>query len=96
MINALTQAGALIHADGDPVRSQSAPFVVNKDPEELLDILVDYYLQTLRQTDVTLDDATSLSWLLYADDAHGAAIAQRIDALKTRAPSESEPAESEE
>lgn len=96
VINALTQAGALIHADGDPVRSQSAPFVVNKDPEELLDILVDYYLQTLRQTDVTLDDATSLSWLLYADDAHGAAIAQRIDALETRAPSESEPAESEE
>ena len=97
MINALTQAGALIHADGDPVRSQTAPFVVNKDPEELLDNLVDFYLQTLQQTGVTLDDGLSLSWLLYADDAHEAAITERIAALATAALSEtSGPVEAEE
>ena len=97
VINALTQAGALIHADGDPVRSQTAPFMVNRDPEELLDNLIDFYLQTLQQTGVTLDDALSLSWLLYADDAHEAAITERIATLATAASSETrEPVEGEE
>ncbi len=81
VINALAQAGALRHADGNPVRSQSAPFNLEKDPEELLEILVEFYLATLRSTGVSLDDTTALSWLLYADDEHVDALAQRIAGL---------------
>jgi uncharacterized protein (TIGR00288 family) len=78
VLNGLAQAGALLHADGNPVRSQSAPFTVSKDPEELLDMLVDFYLVTLRSTGVELDDPMAISWLLYGDDEHAELMTQRI------------------
>lgn len=93
VINALMQAGVLLHADGDPVRSQSAPFTVSKDPEELLDVLITFYLKTLSTTGVTLDNTTSLSWLLYADDGHATAVQSRVDAMAQIANEEAEAAE---
>ena len=68
VINALAQAGTLLHADGNPVRSQSAPFEVNQEPEELLDRLLEFYLQTLAATGLSLNNPGALSQLLYADD----------------------------
>ena len=47
IVNALAQSGALMHADGKPVRSQSAPFTLDQDPEELLERQLDFYIQTL-------------------------------------------------
>lgn len=87
VINALAQSGALIHADGKPVRSQSAPFTLNKDPEELLDGLLDFYLQTLMATGLNLNNPTALSQLLYADDEHADEISERIDGFQTQPPS---------
>ena len=86
VINALAQAGALLHADGNPVRSQSAPFTVNKDAEELLELLANFYLETLQSTGVALDDATSLSWLLYADDSHDKSLSARARAITSQRP----------
>ena len=83
VINALAQAGTLLHADGNPVRSQSAPFEVNQEPEELLDRLLEFYLQTLAATGLSLNNPGALSQLLYADDDHAEELAQRIKVLPT-------------
>ncbi len=81
VINALAQAGTLLHADGNPVRSQSAPFELNQEPEELLENLLDFYLQTLAATGLSLNNPAALSQLLYADDDHEDEIAARIKGL---------------
>jgi uncharacterized protein (TIGR00288 family) len=81
VINTLFQAGALLHADGNPVRSNSAPFNIANEPEELLEKLVIHYLMTLRNAGVTLDDFQTLSQLLYADDEHADEIAALVTAL---------------
>jgi hypothetical protein len=78
LINALAQSGALMHADGNPVRSQSAPFTINKDPEELLEHLLNFYLTTLRATGLDLNNPTALSRLFYADDEHAQELADRV------------------
>ena len=81
VINAMAQAGTLLHADGNPVRSQSAPFEINQDPEEILDKLLDFYLQTLTATGLTLTNSTALSQLLYADDEHADELHDRLTRL---------------
>jgi len=81
VINTLFQAGALLHADGNPVRSNSAPFRIEHEPEELLEKLVVYYLTTLKGAGVSLDDPTTLSQLLYADDEHADELAAQVAAL---------------
>mgnify|MGYP002875928752 CR=1 FL=1 len=86
VINALAQAGTLLHADGNPVRSQTAPFEITQEPEELLESLLDFYLQTLAATGLSLNNPTALSQLLYADDEHENEIAARIKALPTPEP----------
>ena len=70
VITTLFQAGALLHADGNPVRSNSAPFRIDMEPEELLELLLRFYLKTLGGQGVSLDDPTVLSQLFYADDKH--------------------------
>ena len=81
VINGLAQAGTLLHADGNPVRSQSAPFEVTQEPEELLDRLLEFYMQTLTATGLTLNNPTALSQLFYADDEHTDELAERIKTL---------------
>ena len=81
VINTLFKAGALRHADGNPVRSNSAPFHIEQEPEELLDILIQFYLTTLRDEGCDLTDATALSQLFYADDEHADEMAQKVAEL---------------
>ena len=95
VINALAQAGTLLHADGNPVRSQSAPFEVTAEPEELLDRLLDFYLQTLTATGLPLNNPSALSQLLYADDEHADELAARIKSLPTPTPPTEMPKEEE-
>ena len=77
--------------DGNPVRSQSAPFEVNQEPEELLDRLLDFYLQTLAATGLSLNNPGALSQLLYADDDHAEELAERIKTLPTQETASTEP-----
>ena len=81
VVNGLAQAGTLRHADGDPVRSQSAPFTLNQEPEELLEALVGFYLMTLKSTGMELTDAKALSQLLYDDDEHSDELAEQVKLL---------------
>lgn len=95
VINALAQAGTLLHADGNPVRSQSAPFEINADPEELLERLLEFYLQTLSAAGLSLTNPAALSQLLYADDEHTDELAERIKTLPKPEPAPTK-ADSEE
>jgi hypothetical protein len=81
IINALAQAGALLHADGNPVRSASAPFTVENEPEELLGLLLDFYLTTLRSHGMDISNGNTLSSLFYGDDEHADEISSRVQQL---------------
>lgn len=70
VINALKTAGELRHASGEPVRSQSAHFTINKDAEELLDSLRYHFLWQLVELGADVDDSKALSLLLWGDEAH--------------------------
>ena len=48
IINGLVKAGALLHADGEPIRSASAPFVAPADAEALRHKLQDVVREVLR------------------------------------------------
>ena len=81
VINTLFKAGALRHADGNPVRSNSAPFRIEQEPEELLDMLILFYLTTLQNDGCDLTDSVTLSQLLYADDEHADELAAKVASL---------------
>ncbi|MFZ5476758.1 MAG: NYN domain-containing protein [Myxococcota bacterium] len=49
IVNALLKAGLLIHPDGEPVRTQAAPFVAPGSAEELLGALNAHVVATLRE-----------------------------------------------
>ncbi len=70
VIDALKLAGELKHTDGNPVRSRTANFTIDKDAEELLESLDHLYLETLADLGFGLDDARSLSLLLWGDEGH--------------------------
>ncbi len=92
VVNALAQAGLLLHPDGTPVRSPSAPFEIRNDPEELLSSLLVYYIKTLSAEGEDLSNTTELSHLLYGDDAHAEAIQEVVGGIESAAPP---PAEAE-
>ncbi len=70
VITALTQAGELLHADGSPVRSPSAPFLIEKEPEELLHSLAEFYVCKLLEAGEALESPEEISMLLYGDNSH--------------------------
>jgi uncharacterized LabA/DUF88 family protein len=86
VVNALAQAGLLLHPDGTPVRSPSAPFEIRKDPEELLEALLAFYIKTLRDTGEDVSNVTDLSRLLYGDEEHAESIRPVVDGLAEAAP----------
>jgi uncharacterized protein (TIGR00288 family) len=77
VLDALFKAGELIHADGNPVRSPSASFVVPKSADALLASLLNLYLRTILQAEKGELDSKALAELLLGD----AAEAQDIEAL---------------
>ncbi len=70
VLNALQAAGEFRHADGNPVRSSSAQFTLNKDAEELLQELRHFYLRTLIVKGEDVNNSEALSYLLWGDDKH--------------------------
>lgn len=97
VISALSQAGLLLHADGTPVRSPSAPFVLDKDPEELLHSLAVFYASTLLNSGEALDSAEGVSMLLYGDEGHtdvaASVLAQAREAASAEPKTPAEPVE---
>lgn len=77
VLDALFKAGELIHADGNPVRSPTASFVVPKNADALLLSLQSHYLKTLLHEENGPPDSKALAELLLGD----AADAQDIEAL---------------
>jgi uncharacterized protein (TIGR00288 family) len=77
VLDALFKAGELIHADGNPVRSPSASFVVPKNADALLLSLQSHYLKTILEEENGPPDSRALAELLLGD----AADAQDIEAL---------------
>jgi uncharacterized protein (TIGR00288 family) len=77
VLDALFKAGELIHADGNPVRSPTASFVVPKSADALLLSLQSHYLRTILDEEKGEHDSRALAELLLGD----AADAQDIEAL---------------
>jgi len=65
VFNALMRADILIHPDGNPVRSASAPFAIQRDALEINKALATVYLRVLYDTGAKLDDLALLSQLLF-------------------------------
>lgn len=55
VFNGLMRTGALLHRDGSPVRTASAPFTLEKTAEELNEALADIYVDELHQAKLDLD-----------------------------------------
>lgn len=70
VINALKYAGELVHTSGEPVRSNTAHFVLQKDAEDLLKAIRTLYVQILLDKGERLNDGHALSALLWNDDQH--------------------------
>jgi uncharacterized protein (TIGR00288 family) len=77
VLEALFRAGELIHADGNPVRSPTASFMVPKSADALLLALQSYYLKVILEEEKGEHDSKALAELLLGD----AADAQDIEAL---------------
>ena len=77
VLDALFKAGELIHADGNPVRSPTASFVVPKNADALLLSLQSHYLKTILHEENGQPDSKALAELLLGD----AADAQDIEPL---------------
>jgi uncharacterized protein (TIGR00288 family) len=77
VLDGLFKAGELIHADGNPVRSPTASFVVPKNTDALLLSLQSHYLKTILHEENGPPDSRALAELLLGD----AADAQDIEAL---------------
>ncbi len=70
VIDGLKYANELRHASGDPIRSPTANFVLQREAEDLLESLRRFYVRTLLESGESLRDATALSELLWNDDKH--------------------------
>ncbi|MEC7946121.1 MAG: NYN domain-containing protein, partial [Myxococcota bacterium] len=70
VINGIKAAGELQHTSGEPVRSQSAHFMIEKDSEELLDALRRHYVGQLLGLGADLTDSAAVSLLLWGDEDH--------------------------
>jgi hypothetical protein len=66
-LDALMQAGELIHRDGTAIRSGTAPFNLSKDAEGLNESLVRLYMGHLREQGCDLSDTRLLAELMYGD-----------------------------
>lgn len=78
VLQALAQSGELQHPDGKPARSPTAPFIIRKDGDGLLDALSNLYLRTLMELGESLSDSLALSQLLYGDDDHAMVVEEMV------------------
>ncbi|MCK6505510.1 NYN domain-containing protein [Myxococcota bacterium] len=64
------RAGALLHADGNPIRRETAPFTLGNDAEDILRMLRTYFVDQLLELGEPLEDSRALSTLLWGDEDH--------------------------
>jgi hypothetical protein len=77
VLHALFKAGELIHADGNPVRSPGASFVVPKSADALLLSLQSFYLRVILDKEPDDPDSAAMAELILGNRAD----AQDIEAL---------------
>lgn len=85
IFNALMRAGVLLHRDGSPVRTGSAPFTMSKDAAELNDALADIYLDALHHAELDMPKLDLLSQLFYGSTEHVARVEKTIAYLQVNA-----------
>lgn len=78
VLHALANAGELLHPDGKPVRSPTAPFQIRKDGEGLLDALSAWYLRRLAELGESISNSRALSQLLYGDEEHTTVVEEMV------------------
>ncbi len=84
VVDALKDAGGLVHSDGTPVQSPRAQFRLGGDAEELLELLRGWYVERLLATGADLEDALAVSWLLWNDDRHAEAARSLVRQVRDR------------
>ena len=85
VFNALMRAGVLLHRDGSPVRTGSAPFTLEKDASELNEALGDIYLDALHHSEMDMPDITLLADLFHANPSQTRRIEETIAYLQANA-----------
>jgi hypothetical protein len=63
LFDGMMKAGLLIHKDGRPIRSGSAPFTLNKNAEQINRSLMEQWILTLREKGADLGDSGALAEL---------------------------------
>jgi len=82
VFNSLMRAGVLLHKDGSPVRTGSAPFQLTKNSTELNDALADVYLDTLHHASFDLSNIKLLAELFHGDPDNTRRIEETIAYLQ--------------
>ena len=85
VFNALMRAGVLLHRDGSPVRTGSAPFTMSKDATELNHALADIYLDALHHAEIEMPAVPLLSEMFYGDATHTEQVEKTIAYLQVNA-----------
>ncbi len=94
IVNGLVKAGALLHADGEPIRNVSAPFVAPSDAEALRHKLQDVVREVLRAKGFTDDGA--IAELLNGGAVEAVPVAAAPGAAPRNAPPAERPARDED
>ena len=79
------RAGVLLHRDGSPVRTGSAPFTMSKDATELNHALADIYLDALHHAEIEMPAVPLLSEMFYGDASHTEQVEKTIAYLQVNA-----------
>jgi hypothetical protein len=84
IFNGLMRSGTLLHRDGSPVRTGSAPFSLDKTAEELNEALADIYVDELHQARIQPDVAL-LAELFFGDRTQTRRIEEAVAYLQAHA-----------
>lgn len=85
LFNALGQAGLLLHPkDSRPIRSGSAPFVIDRSAEALNERLVEMWLEKLRALNVDMGNTSVIAALFYGEADRRRKVEETLAWLATR------------
>ena len=85
IFNGLMRAGVLLHKDGAPVRTGSAPFHLSKDSTELNEALGDIYLDAIHHADIKMPPIALLADLIHGDIANTRHLEETLAYLQANA-----------
>lgn len=88
LFHGLLRTGQLLHKDGKPIRTVSAPFTINKTAEEMNDTLVQLILDLLRSRGADLSNTALLAELLHGNAERTKDIEETLAWLSQRPPPE--------